>query len=576
MQHPPPGTRFLSYIRFSSKPQERGQSVERQTALARRYADDYKLRLDTSTYADLGVSAFRPSPKAGSALAALVAAVEAGKIPKGSVIGIEQLDRWSRAAPLDALNSFQKVLRKGVGIVTLTDRRYWTMAALSDLNGLLSAILTMSRSHEESAAKSDRLRAAWASKRKRAAAGTVHTRMSPGWLSWDGKAWVVDRKRAAVVVKVFALAAEGYGLVSISNRMNRERVAPPTRRGTSWHPSTVAKLLASPSVIGTLQVGHRSTTDTGQVHRVIDAEIAAYYPVILSKRLWLATRSTARPRPPVGAARAGRVVNLLASVAICGRCRSPMHYVNKGSGRQGGAYLICSNARRGLCKASRGWRYPELEALLVQLVHRLVKWETLVPRQQTQYRSALTKAEEALASVQVEQEATALRLKRITDAIEAGAKVQPLVDRMMALQESRLQLGQQAEDLRGAVENERERVRGLRADVQESRAVFKDWQSGKLKADPDVRHRLAVVIRKMLTTVVLTTTKNGHGPSREPRRLELRWRDPHEEPVTCVVSSDLREAQDTSDGEVVVKMGPLGATVVSKPGVHGGSKAGSR
>jgi len=553
--HPPPGTRFLSYVRFSSKPQERGQSVERQVALARQYAEDYKLRLDTSTHMDLGVSAFRQKNlQAGSALHALVAAVESGKIQKGSVIGFESLDRWSRSAPLDALNSLQRVLRKGVGIVTLGDRRYWTMDALKDLNGLLSAVLTMSRSHEESAVKSDRLKAAWASKRKNATPNKLHTRMSPGWLSWDGKAWVVDRKRAAVVVKVFTLAREGYGLVSISNRMNREKVAPPTRRGTSWHPSTVAKILASPSVIGTLQVGHRVTTDSGQVRRVIDSEVEAYYPAILPNRLWLATRSSARPRPPTGAAREGRVVNLLTSVAICGRDRAPMHYVFKGDGRQGGAYLICSKARRGLCKASRGWRYPELETVVVALVSKLVKWETLVPRQQVQHTSALAKAEEALASVLVEQESNALRLKRITDAVEAGAKVTPLLDRMMALQEQRVSLDKQAEDLRGSVESERERVRNLRADVRESRAVFADWTSGKLKADPEVRHRLAVVLRKMLAAVVLTTTKNGRGPSHEPRRIELRWRDPQEEPVTFVVSADLLEAQDASDGEVVVKL----------------------
>jgi len=64
---------------------------------------------------------------------------------------------------------------------------------------------------------------------------------------------------------------------------------------------------------------------------------------------------------------------------------------------------------------------------------------------------------------------------------------------------------------------------------------------------------LAVVLRAMLKAVVLTTTKNGHGPSREPRRIELLWRDPQEEPVTVIVSADLREAQDV-DGEVLVKL----------------------
>jgi hypothetical protein len=104
------------------------------------------------------------------------------------------------------------------------------------------------------------------------------------------------------------------------------------------------------------------------------------------------------------------------------------------------------------------------------------------------------------------------------------------------------------------VENERERVRSLKADVSESKAVFKDFASGKLKDDPTVRHRLAVVLRAMLKAVVLTTNhKKSHGPTSDPRRLEIVWREPEEEPVTFVVSADLREAQNASDGEVVVK-----------------------
>src|SRR5687768_7149530 len=91
---PPPGTPAWSYLRFSSKPQERGQSIERQTQLAQRYADEHRLKLDTRTFSDLGVSAFRQKNlQAGSALHAFVAAVESGKIKKPSVLLIEQLDR---------------------------------------------------------------------------------------------------------------------------------------------------------------------------------------------------------------------------------------------------------------------------------------------------------------------------------------------------------------------------------------------------------------------------------------------------------------------------------------------------
>ena len=52
----------------------------------------------------------------------------------------------------------------------------------------------------------------------------------------------------------------------------------------------------------------------------------------------------------------------------------------------------------------------------------------------------------------------------------------------------------------------------------------------------------------MLKSMIRTTTETGYGPSREPRRVELNFRDGDE--ATFMVSADLREAY--SDGERIV------------------------
>jgi hypothetical protein len=49
-------------------------------------------------------------------------------------------------------------------------------------------------------------------------------------------------------------------------------------------------------------------------------------------------------------------------------------------------------------------------------------------------------------------------------------------------------------------------------------------------------------------SIILTTIETGYGPSREPRRVELNFRDGDE--ATFMVSADLREAY--SDGEGIV------------------------
>jgi DNA invertase Pin-like site-specific DNA recombinase len=548
---PAPGTLAWSYLRFSSKPQERGQSIERQTQLAQKYADDHRLKLDTRTFADLGVSAFRQKNlQAGSALHTFVAAVEAGKVKKGSVLLIEQLDRWSRAAPLDALNSLQRVLRHGIGIVTLTDRRYWTMQTLKNLNDLLSAILTMSRSHEESVAKSDRLRSVWASKRARVKPGTLHTRSAPGWLSWDDKAgvWRVDQSKARIVLRVFQLAAEGHGVESIAKKMNREKMPPPTRRGTTWHGSTPAKLLNNLAVIGTLQVGHRETREDGRWRRVVDQEVENYYPAIVSKRLWVKTRRQARPQPPPGP----KSINLFSSLLVCGVCKGKLHLFNRGNGH--GRYLVCITARRGLCDSARGWEYERMETLLVTLLHRCIQWGTLVPRQRNQRTATLARLEEKLATVEVDRQANTLKLQRITEAIEAGAKVSTLIERMKLLEGQRETFDRQAEEVRAQVEAERERVRTASVDAGEAKAAFVDWTKGKLKNDPTARHRLSVVLHRMLDRLILTTTENGRGPATEARKVEVVFRDEDERPERFYVTPNLLTVMD-EEGEEVVRIG---------------------
>jgi DNA invertase Pin-like site-specific DNA recombinase len=89
-----------SYVRFSSKRQEQGDSLRRQKALgdawlARRpeHHLDHTLRLR-----DLGVSAFRGKnlDKDKGDLGKFLVLVQEGRIAKGSIFMLENLDRFSR------------------------------------------------------------------------------------------------------------------------------------------------------------------------------------------------------------------------------------------------------------------------------------------------------------------------------------------------------------------------------------------------------------------------------------------------------------------------------------------------
>ena len=64
-----PSSRAYSYIRFSSKPQEQGDSLRRQLGLARAWAvRNPGYHLDESTYRDLGIPAFHGKNRTEGAL----------------------------------------------------------------------------------------------------------------------------------------------------------------------------------------------------------------------------------------------------------------------------------------------------------------------------------------------------------------------------------------------------------------------------------------------------------------------------------------------------------------------------
>src|ERR1700690_1772088 len=114
-----------SYIRFSSTKQQRGDSLKRQTDLRDQYLLQHPdLELDTSLgLEDLGVSAYDKSNITKGALGAFLGHVEEGKIPRGSFLLVESLDRLSRIQPIDALPIFLGVINAGITIVTLFDNQ---------------------------------------------------------------------------------------------------------------------------------------------------------------------------------------------------------------------------------------------------------------------------------------------------------------------------------------------------------------------------------------------------------------------------------------------------------------------
>jgi DNA invertase Pin-like site-specific DNA recombinase len=203
--------------------------------MARQWCLEQGLELDEGlSIADLGVSAFTGKNSTHGALAGFLAAANRGKVPKGSILLVESLDRLSRNSITDAVGLLTSIVKSGIRVVSMIDKKEWNEDNINDTMNFMFSVMLFARAHEESATKSDRVRKSWI-KRKASGVAVISGSHGPGWAlpSADKSEWVLDEVKAASVRKVFDLAISGHGGVSIARMGNQEGWPLPWRERTN-------------------------------------------------------------------------------------------------------------------------------------------------------------------------------------------------------------------------------------------------------------------------------------------------------------------------------------------------------
>jgi DNA invertase Pin-like site-specific DNA recombinase len=226
----------FSYVRFSTRAQSKGGSLERQVELAEDYAARHGMTLDTElNMHDLGKSGHTGKNLTDGALGKFIEAIQAGKVPDGSFLLIEDIDRLSRLPVMAALPVFQAIIGGGVTVVVLKDGKHYSTESLNnDWVGLMPLLVSMGRANEESDRKSNLLGIAW---RKKKEAAIEHKtplgNNGPRWLSYTkAGGFVVIEERAEVVRRIFRMSIEGRGRSSIAAILNQEGI--PSFKGVTW------------------------------------------------------------------------------------------------------------------------------------------------------------------------------------------------------------------------------------------------------------------------------------------------------------------------------------------------------
>lgn len=355
-----------SYVRFSSPEQSKGDSLRRQTEAARSWCERHDVRLDdATTLHDLGKSAFKGAHRSNpdrNALAGFLALVKSGKVPKGSYLIVEALDRLTREEIQPALLLVLNLLQAGVRVVQLSPTEL-VFDDRSDTLAVMMMVVELSRGHSESKVKSERVAKAWRAKMEAARTGSVVvTRQLPAWLELtDGKLTLVP-ERAEVVKRIYRLSAEGFGINAVVGKLTAEGVPPfgesVVREGRKrsafagvWTRCYVAKILRTRAAVGEFQPCSNGKPD--------GPPIPGYFPAVVTEQEWLAARSAAAQRR-IKRGRVGKTVNVFQGLIRNARpdCGDPYILTARVALRQRKTYrriLINKDAAEGRGEC---WSFP--------------------------------------------------------------------------------------------------------------------------------------------------------------------------------------------------------------------------
>jgi hypothetical protein len=388
---------FWNYTRYSTPPQQWGDSDRRQLEAGRRRAADLGMDF-VDTYRDLGISAFHLRNKLNGALGRFLEdlrslpppGVDPWPLP-GDILHCESFDRISRAEPNDSLRLFMEIYDSGV-ILMVRDQLYSPGEMRKKPYLWQQALGELIRAHEESQRKSERLLETYQGNRERARRGqrAMVGKRCPAWLrpirdpapgQWplyefrpadeaqDGdppKPCRADQYRQA-----WEMADRGVGSPTIANHFNTTGVPVLAhrihgKRTQGWTAQLVRQLLRNPAAMGVYRQKKLINGRRVQADDCEDAE--GYYPELVSADLF--ARVDAALKSKAGKAGKGpqgdTYRNLFKGLCECGANHDhsfTIGYKNK----EGLHYLRCDQSRHRNCSNTASFQYERFEELMLDL-----------------------------------------------------------------------------------------------------------------------------------------------------------------------------------------------------------------
>ncbi|HZR55222.1 MAG TPA: recombinase family protein [Streptosporangiaceae bacterium] len=485
--------KLIPYSRFSGKRQEAGESQSRQDRYAEAAAREEKVEIDwTLSLKDKGISGFRGKNWKRGDLGKFLDLVDAGVIPKGSILCIEQVNRLSRMPWMDQVQLWREILQRGITIRTCVPPARYTAKNINDLTTGCPVVIYMMLANLESEQKSrwsfDAFDAAKARVRQASGQGqnVPHGLAVPDWIERVivphpknpdrhlTTGYRLNEHRAALLRWMHERTQEGWGVMRL-RRALVERGEPAWGRSGRWNVVTIASYLTERTAVGEYQ----PTRLNAEGVRVPDGPpVPNHYPVAITEECWQKTQRARAGRRGRGGRVSENANNLFTYLVHDARDGRPLHTVWWTAG---------PTRRQYLSTHERLWRLPyrDFERAMLTLLAKL-KASDVDGRHQADALTARVEAiQDQRSALGIELDA----LNRQLDELPPSRWPRRAVAQQAELEEA---VAAKDEELRQAKEAAATSTRTeALIDLRNSlKALDQARQEGRHKDEQAIRHRI--------------------------------------------------------------------------------------
>jgi DNA invertase Pin-like site-specific DNA recombinase len=326
----------ISYARVSNERQLRGEGMRRQLKGTREWIEKHpelRIRLDLEL-SDAARSAWKGDhvTKDDAALGKLLKMVETDELRPPLMVIVEALDRLSRQNPWQAQSQLAGLVSRGIIVATTQDDQLYSLD--SGIGDIILSVVAMSRAHEESESKSQRVRQTKTMRvlQSMETKQVLHQNV-PHWLVVPEAVSATNRltrrvckvERHTETVRLMYEMALFHGATYITSWLMRNRQA--FGRSGKWNTWYVRQILTSRATIGHLEA------KSGIIENI--------FPPVVPEELWLRVQAAMEARRGHSGAKTRSFINVLAGFCRCADCDGNMR-VN-GNAATGYRYYECKN-----------------------------------------------------------------------------------------------------------------------------------------------------------------------------------------------------------------------------------------